>query len=317
MTKPKILTVIKPSFWVFLLIAALLWYGDKLGERYTTEITIPVEVKNDFSSRLWIEQPKGEILCRAEGMGGRLMAYKLKMGEPAVIAMSQLSLRQVPGSDRYFRVDKNSLTGAMASTLKDLRIHDILDTALIIEVSPVESKRLPVRSRIEVGTARQYMLVEGVKFDPDSVNVRGPKVILDTLDAIYTRPRQYEHIKTTVVGQIGLEQREGVLLSDQQVDFRAEVLPFTQHTLELPVRVENMPQGVQAVIVPSHVTVVVNVPLRDYERIREERLHACIDYRTTQLTHSGRYVVRIDSLPPGTEVMRIEPQFVEPFFVRH
>lgn len=245
------------------------------------------------------------------------MAYKLKMGEPAVIAMSQLSLRQVPGSDRYFRVDKNSLTGAMATTLKDLRIHDILDTALIIEVSPVESKRLPVRSRIEVGTARQYMLVEGVKFDPDSVNVRGPKVILDTLDAIYTRPRQYEHIKTTVVGQIGLEQREGVLLSDQQVDFRAEVLPFTQHTLELPVRVENMPQGVQAVIVPSHVTVVVNVPLRDYERIREERLHACVDYRTTQQTHSGRYVVRIDSLPPGTEVMRIEPQFVEPFFVRH
>lgn len=315
--KRKITTLIKPSFWVFLLIAALLWYGDKLGERYTTEITIPIEVKNDFSSRLWIEQPQGELLCRAEGVGGKLMAYKLHMGEPAVIAMSQLTLTPLPGSDRYFRVDKNSLTGALATTFKDLRIHDILDTALIISVSPVESRRLPVRSRMGIRTARQYMLVNGIRFDPDSVNVRGPKAILDTLDAVYTRRRLHENVRTTLVGQIDLEPQEGVLLSDLQVDYRAEVRPFTQHTLELPVRVEHLPQGVQAVIVPSHVTVVVNVPLRDYERVREERVHACVDYHTAQAAGSGRCAVRVDSLPPGTEIMRIEPQFVEPFFVRH
>lgn len=315
--KRNISTFIKPSFWVFLLIATLLWYGDKLGERYTTEIMIPIEVKNDFSSRLWIEQPKGELLCRAEGVGGKLMAYKLHMGEPAVIAMSQLTLTPLPGSDRYFRVDKNALTGAMASALKDMRIHDILDTALIINVSPVESRRLPVKNRMDIHTARQYMLVNGVAFDPDSVNVRGPKVILDTLEAVYTRPRRYDNVRATLVGQIDLEQQDGVLLSDQQVDYQAEVRPFTQHTLELPVRVEHLPQGVQAVIVPSHVTVVVNVPLRDYERIREERLHACVDYHTARETSSGRCAVRVDSLPPGTEIMRIEPQFVELFFVRH
>lgn len=315
--KRKISTFIKPSFWVFLLIATLLWYGDKLGERYTTEITIPIEVKNDFSSRLWIEQPKGELLCRAEGVGGKLMAYKLHMGEPAVIAMSQLTLTPLPGSDRYFRVDKNALTGAMASALKDMRIHDILDTALIINVSPVESRRLPVKNRMDIHTARQYMLVNGVAFDPDSVNVRGPKAILDTLEAVYTRPRRYDNVRATLVGQIDLEQQDGVLLSDQQVDYQAEVRPFTQHTLELPVRVEHLPHGIQAVIVPSHVTVVVNVPLRDYERIREERLHACVDYHTAREASSGRCAVRVDSLPPGTEIMRIEPQFVEPFFVRH
>lgn len=314
--KRKISTVIKPSFWVFLLIAALLWYGDKLGERYTTVITIPVEVKNDFTSRLWIEQPQGKILCRAEGMGGKLMAYKLNMGEPAIIPMSQLSLIPLPGSDRYFRVDKNALTGALAATLKDLRIHEILDTALIISVSPVESKRMPVNSRINIQTARQYMLVNGVHLDPDSILVRGPKIILDTMKAISTRPRQYKDVKTTQVGQIGLEQHEGVLLSVQQVDYRADVVPYTQHTLELPVRVKHLPEGVQATIVPARVTVVVNVPLRDYERIREERLHACVDYEQVRAETSGRCAVHIDSLPVGTEIMRIEPQFVEPFFIQ-
>ncbi len=307
---------IRPSFWVFLLIAALLWYGDKLGDRYTTEILLPVEVQNDFSSRLWIERPRNELACRVEGFGSRLMAYKMRMGERVAIPMSQLTLVPVSGSDRRFRIDRASLTGALAAGVKELRIHEILDTALVIDVSPVEARRMPVRSRVEVGTARQYMLVGGVRLDPDSVEVRGPKALLDTMQAVYTRAKRYEEQKTSVAGRIELEQTEGLLLSDRQAAYRAEVVPFTQHTLELPVRVENIPAGMMATIVPSRVRVVVNVPLRDYERIREERLHACVDYTAVRGEQSGKCAVRIDSLPVGTEVVRVEPQFVEPFFTR-
>lgn len=316
MKRGKISHYIKPSFWIFLLIAALLWYGDKLGDRYTTEIVLPIEVRNDFSSKLWIEHPLGEVNCRVEGIGGKLMAYKLKLGERAVIPMSQLTLVPVRGAERVFRVDKSSLTGALAAAVKDLRIHEILDTALTISVSPVESRRMPVRSRIAIGTARQYMPVGGVVCDPDSVDVRGPKVVLDAMEAVFTEPKRYENLKAPVAGRIDLEPTEGVLLSVRQVDYRAEVVPFTQHTLELPVRVENMPEGIQATIVPARVKVVMNVPLRDYERVREERLHACVDYNRVREEESGRCAVRIDSLPAGTDIIRIDPQFVEPFFTK-
>ncbi len=312
----KISHYIRPSFWLFLLVAALLWYGDKLGGRYTTEVIVPIEIRNDFSSKLWIEQPLGEVKCRVEGNGGKLMAYKMRLGDRAVIPMSQLTIVPVAGSGRQFRVDERSLTGALAAAVNDLRIHEILDTALMISVSPVEIRRMPIRSRIEVGTAQQYKPVGAVAFQPDSVDVRGPKALLDTMKAIFTRPRRYQDVKGTVAGRIDLEQREGVLLSDKQVDYRAEVVPFTQHTLKLPVRVDNLPESLQATIVPSRVTVVVNVPLRDYERIREERLHACVDYDRVREDPSGKCAVRIDSLPAGTEVMRIDPQFVEPFFTK-
>ncbi len=62
--------------------------------------------------------------------------------------------------------------------------------------------------------------------------------------------------------------------------------------------------------------VTLNVPLRDYERIREEQLHAYVDYRDALHQPSGRSEVRIDSLPLGTEILRIEPQDVETFFTR-
>ena len=316
MKREKITHYIRPSFWVFLLIAALLWYGNKLGGRYTTEVELPIEVTNDFSSRLWIEHPIGRVNCRVEGIGARLLAYKINMGDRAVIPMSQLTLIPVKDKERQFRVDKNSLTGALASAVKDLRIHEILDTALTISVSPVETRRMPVQSRIEIGTAKQHMQVGHIAFEPDTVEVRGPKVVLDSMEAVFTRPKRYKDIKNNVTGRIDLEQRNGVLLSARQADYRAEVVPFTQHTLELPVKVDNLPEGMQATIVPSRVTVVVNVPLRDYERVREERLHAGVDYREIREETSGKYAVRIDSLPAGTEVMRVEPQYVEPFFTR-
>lgn len=316
MKREKISHYIKPSFWVFLLVAALLWYGNKLGGRYTTEVELPIEVTNDFSSKLWIEHPIGQVNCRVEGIGARLLAYKMNMGDRAVIPMSQLTLIPVKDKERQFRVDKNSLTGALASAVKDLRIHEILDTALTISVSPVETRRMPVRSRIEIGTARQYMQVGQMAFEPDTVEVRGPKVVLDSMEAVFTRPKRYKDMKSNVTGRIDLEQRSGVLLSSRQADYRVEVVPFTQHTLELPVRVDNLPDGMQATIVPSRVTVVVNVPLRDYERVREERLHAGVDYNEIREEASGKYAVRIDSLPVGTEVMRVEPQYVEPFFTR-
>lgn len=312
----KIPHYIRPLFWVFLLVAIVLWYSDKLNERYTTEIVLPVEVQNDFSSRLWIEHPEGEVVCRAEGVGSRLMAYKMHVGERIMIPMSQLTLVPMSGRERDFRVDKHSLADALIAGAKELRIQDILDTALTVSVSPVEMRRMPVRSRMEIKTARQYMVVGGVNFDPDSVNVRGPKVVLDTMEAVFTKPKRYENLKTTIVGRIELDPQDGILLSNKQANYRVEVVPFTQHTLELPVRVDNVPDGMQATIIPSRVKVVVNVPLRDYERIREERLHARVDYTKVRKEQSGKCAVRIDSLPAGTEVVRVEPQFVEPFFTR-
>lgn len=314
--KRKITRYIKPSFFVFLLVAALLWYGNKLEGRYTTDVMLPIEIRNDYSSRLWIEHPMAVVGCRVEGIGGKLLAYRTGAGDRVVVPMSHLTLVPVRGTDRLFRIDKASLTEAISGAVKDLRIQQILDTALTISVSPVERRRMPIESRMDIQLARQYMLVGGVRLTPDSVDVRGPRAVLDSMRAIYTRSKRYRDLRETVSGRIDLEQPENVILSDRQVDYRVDVLAYTQQTLELPVRVANLPEGWQGIVVPSRVTVVVNVPLRDYERIREERLHASVDYRAVRDDASGKYAVQVDSLPSGTEIVRIDPQFVEPFFSR-
>lgn len=312
----RITHYIKPSFWIFLVISALLWYITQLGYRYTTEIPLSVEVTNDFSSRLWIDQPRTTIHCRAEGVGSKLLAHKLHLADRLVIPMSQLTLVPVPESDELFRIDKTSLTGALAASGKELRILEILDTALTIRVSPVETRRMAILSRIDILPARQHMPIGQPRFRPDSVDVRGPRSLLDSLSGIYTRPRRISDAQGTLSGHIELTPPAGTLLSERQTDYRIDIVPYTQHTLDLPVRIEHLEKQTQAIVIPGRVRVTLNVPLRDYERIREEQLHAYVDYRDALHQPSGRSEVRIDSLPLGTEILRIEPQDVETFFTR-
>lgn len=314
----RITHYIKPSFWIFLVIAALLWYVTKLGYRYTTEIPLAVEVTNDFSSRLWIDQPRHTVHCRAEGVGSKLLSHKLRMADRLVIPMSQLTLVPVSGSDELFRIDKTTLTGALAAAGKELRILEILDTALTIRVSPVETRRLAILSRIDIDPAPQHMPVGHPRFHPDSVDARGPRSLLDTLSGIYTRPRQIRDAQGLLSGHIELIPPSGILLSERQTDYRIEVVPYTQCTLDLPVRIDHLGKQTQAIVLPGRVRVTLNVPLRDYERIREEQLHAYVDYLDAVRQPSGRSEVRLhpDSLPAGTEILRIEPQDVETFFTR-
>lgn len=314
--KQKLRSYFNFSFLIFLLVAALLWYGNKLGGRYTTEVMLPVRIQNDFSSRMWVEKPLIQVHARVEGVGTSLMAYKVNVGERMTIPMSQLNLTPVAGEERTFRIDKGSLVGALSAEMKDLRVHQVLDSVIVIRVSPVESRKMAVESRIEVEPARQYMEIGMPLLTPDSVEVRGPKSILDSMQVVSTRTKHYSSLKMSVAGNIDLVQPEGVLLSNRQVDYRIEVVPFTQQTLELPVRIVNMPEGWESMTVPAKVTVTLNVPLRDIERVRGGRIFATVDYAQLRLDGGGKSPVRIDSLPGGTEIIQVDPQFVEPFFIK-
>lgn len=304
-----------PSLLVFLVISALLWYGDKLSENYSTRATIPVKIQNDFSANMWIEEPQILVNCQVEGAGTTLLSYKIKFGDKLTIPMSQLDLISIPGEERKFRIDRSSLRSALSAAAKEIRITQVLDSANYIHVSPVEVRKMPIQSQIEVYPAKQYMQVGKITFSPDSVEVRGPKVILDSIQGIRTKEKSYTDTKSSISGTIALEPVNGVMASHSETEFNIRISSYTQSTLELPVRIINLPDTLQGITVPAQVKVTVNVPLNDYDRLREDGLSAYIDYRQIRGGHAGKqYVIQVDSLPGGTEVVRINPQLAEPFF---
>lgn len=316
---------ISPILLIFLLVATMLWYGNKLGNRFVADVTIPVHLVNDYAAQMWVEDPDIEIRCQVEALGTRLLSYRWGVADAVRIPISQLVGAMPesgsPGrkSDKISSVDycvgRGTLNSALASVISDMRVLQVIDSSLTLNVWPVVSRRMAVHSRMDITTAPQYLQLGRVHFSPDSVVIRGPLPVLDTLDGISTQRIFLRELHSTAGGRIALDVPRVVEASEQQVDYRVEVAPYTQQQVTLPVRVTSLPAALGAIVVPGSVEVSLNVPLGSVENIRPERIHATVRYSASTQSGHGRYIVAIDSLSVGTEVMCVTPAAIELFVV--
>ena len=74
----------------------------------------------------------------------------------------------------------------------DARVRDVRPSAMSVRVRITESRRVPVRSAVEISADSGLRLVGPPNVEPDSVDVRGPREAVRKLAAVYTERRQIE-----------------------------------------------------------------------------------------------------------------------------
>ena len=74
----------------------------------------------------------------------------------------------------------------------DARVRDVRPSAVSVRVRITESRRVPVRSAVEISADSGLRLVGPPNVEPDSVDVRGPREAVRKLAAVYTERRQIE-----------------------------------------------------------------------------------------------------------------------------
>ncbi len=136
---------IEPSFFVFLVLSALLWFAGRLDKRYTTELTLPVHIENDYTAVPVAISPASVTLSmRVEGTGSYIIAYKVGTGHRISIPMSRLAtapgVQYTTGDNGATRLNIVSPTlGDMISgAAKDIRVLQVLDTAAIVTITPLK-----------------------------------------------------------------------------------------------------------------------------------------------------------------------------------
>lgn len=303
-------------FLVFLVISALLWYFNRLGHRFTTEIDVPIRIVSDFYSDVWIDQPDMKIRVLVEGEGRRLAFYKLGMAEALNIPASELVFVKDVAQDNPYRnfIRPASVKRALTMGINDINFIQINDSLLSVNVSPISRARLPVHSNINIEADRQFMQVGSTMLIPDSVDVKAPQIILDSLRKIETQPRSYKRVRRSLGGNIGLLIPGNVISNVTTVKYSADITSYTEVEYNLPVEIDSLPRGLDAFVVPSSVDLLIMVPLRSYNKYNSLTPVASINYNHRVNNLSSLFEVRIDSLAAGVEIISVTPEFVEAFF---
>lgn len=296
----------------FVLVALVLWYVSRLSHQYTTQIPIDIEIVTDFKSDVWIEECNMTIDATVKSDGRLLLFYQLGAIPRVKIDASQLKFNKTETPYQY-TMDPVSLRRALQNNITDMTINFVNDSLNTVTLARMMQKRLPLKNNITLKCKRQYMVVGGVKLSFDSIDVKAPQIILDTLNSIPTKPLHLSKLVSSISGTVALVIPDNVLTVRNQVNYRAEITGFTEMQFHLPITVQNMPRNTNASIIPNHTTIKVRVPLDKFSRAI--RPYATINYNYIDSDRrSTMFPVKIDSLPKGADLIFMDPQFVEPFF---
>ncbi|HEY7896558.1 MAG TPA: YbbR-like domain-containing protein [Gemmatimonadaceae bacterium] len=164
-----------------LFFALVLWLAVSAEEPTEEWVDVRVALVHDSSVTLVDSVPPVQALV--VGRGRDLL--KLYTTLPV--------LRRVIDADTAARLTLSLRPGDVdLPSNVDARVRDVRPSAMSLRVRITESRRVPVRSAIELTPDSGYHVIGLPNVDPDSVEVRGSREAVRKLSAVYTERRQVD-----------------------------------------------------------------------------------------------------------------------------
>ncbi|MAZ26079.1 MAG: hypothetical protein CL868_03245 [Cytophagaceae bacterium] len=283
-TKKKLNNANIRIFLLILVLTACVSLLVKLNKLYTFDVKVPISLINLPEDKILKSYTAKKIEVNGRATGYEYLKYRLSDQE-YVVDLSQLKR----ANGKYFYVF-NASNANLGGSLSDSELSRIMPDTIFFSLDENYEKRVPVVQNSDISFAAGYGSLEGVVFTPDTVMVRGPKSVLDSLGQVSTKEIRFKDLKSTVEDSIALVTNEKqVDIIPQRVQMHLEVDKFTEGDLEVPLQMVNVPQDVTAKIFPKRVHLIFNVNLKDYERVKANEFKvvcdfAEIDSTTTTLT---------------------------------
>ncbi|MBI3287229.1 MAG: hypothetical protein HYZ68_04190 [Chloroflexi bacterium] len=190
-----------------------------------------------------------------------------------------------------------------------------VEPARVRVVLPIEAavgfKELSVRVVTQGRVAPGYWISD-IRATPDTVTVFGdPESVKELQGFLDTQPVDVEGAARTLIRQVGLVLPANLSLLDAEaVRVRIEVSAIEGgQTLQLPIVLEGLGEGLRASVSPRNVEVILKGPLPDLLGLRPEDVQVVVDLSGLRPgTH--RLATRVVK-PPSLEVQSVVPSQVE------
>lgn len=169
-------------------------------------------------------------------------------------------------------------------------------------------KRVAVRVATNISLAAQYQMVGKAKVTPDSIDLYGSSAAIDSIEEVVTQLVQAEQVRESIHEEVGLQVPLHVEVSQTSVELQIQIEQFTEKTLNLPIRVNGAPEGVNMRLFPQTATIVARVGVTHFAYIDENDFEVYCEY-PEQATDA--LAVKVKSKNPAISNIRIFPDKVE------
>lgn len=295
------------TFLLFLLLAALIWYGHAMHSVRNTYVPVYIQYTGKPGSiGLGEEGLPDKVMIEVRDAGSRLNAYHR---EPLHLT---IDLRT------YIHGDKGTIH--VPSDALRRSISDILQgTSSLIATQPEDitctyfteqEKTVVVVFDGAVTPANEYQQVGDVQLSHSRIKLYGQDRVLNKIDTVYTELTELTDLVDTTSMRVALALPAAVRADRDSVDITVITERFTEKKFILPIRAIGVPEGYKIRIFPNEVEVNVRVSMRHFNEVQASDITATCTYsplRTETLDvdihYSDSYITSAWAYPAVVEFM--------------
>lgn len=302
-------------FSVCIFIAAFLWLVIKLSGTYMSAVDYPVEFHNRTSDKVLAGYSDSVLELQVRAKGFRLLNLKwFGVDGDVIVDVDHMQMNELKNNPRYnYYILTEDLKSTIASRIDDVnRVASVAPDTLYFWMDEKGNKKVEVAPRLDLSYEAQYQSYGKPELEPDTIQISGPRKLIDTISVIYTESFVAEDVDEDISTVLKLMVPDKVNAEHDRVQMNLDVEEFTEAIVEIPVETVNAQgTGRRIKTFPNRVIVTFWVALKDYQKISSAQFTACVDCEELQLDESDKVRVSITRFPSYVKNLRVSPRYVE------
>lgn len=295
------------SFLVFLVLSATFWFVNALDDERELTMKVPVIYSGVPANIKFANELPKEVKLKIKDLGSNLWYYITNKPKPVEIQLNQVFLESGLLSVSNARI----LSALSDRLLPSSAVLKITPDNMVVKYHKLHTRLVPVQLNSNVSLEEQYMLCYPIEVIPSSIEVYGPRSVLDTIKSVQTEVLEISKLKSDITKRIALQKHKSLIYAMNEVTVNACAEMFTEKTAELAVQIINNPENLTIRSFPAVVKATFNIKMANFRKFENSDIQVVIDYAEINSLQSNKKHLKIINNKDYISNIRIVPQEVE------
>jgi len=269
-------------FLVCLALASFLWFLNALEKHYTDHITVAVRYINLPKDKDLMGKLPEKLELTVDAFGYTLLQHKLSLSfSPVLLDVNDLTNSYLENKFlSKYTISTNGHKEEIAKQISsEIEIISIRPDSISFNVSNIIEKQVKVQPVFNATFAREFIFQKPPVVHPESILVRGPQEILDTLSFIRTESIELKDLSNSIGRDVDLVLLPELKSEIDEVTVQFSVEQYTEAKFEIPLMIINQPDSLVIKTFPAKIKVSCRVGLSHYNTLNNNSFGAFVDYR--------------------------------------
>jgi|GEM_PF-2022791 len=288
---------------IFVVLAFLFWIGKELGKSFELDIPIELSYINFPQDKILANPLVENITINVKSDGYTILGHYFNLFENKV----EIDINK-KSTANY--ITGKELKNQFSSQLHDIDIAFFKPDTLFFDFDAATTKKVPIKLSTDFELSPEYAIKGVPSIFPDSIIVKGPNKLIDTLGFWLTNLIQIKGLENSLNNNISLKTPAiaSIELSENLVRYEVQVERVTEKTFtDIPIKIESHEIANFINLIPAKAKITFKAFLSDLPLLKQEDFEVEADFSNISIADQTKVPIRVVSHPQNVQFIQVSP----------